>query len=41
MKLQQWQNIFHTIVNAHSIVEHAIQIKNRIIKHANGNVKVS
>ena len=28
------------IVNANSIVQHVIQIKNRIIKHVNKNVKV-
>ena len=28
------------IVNAISIVQHVIQIKNRIIKHANVNVKI-
>ena len=27
-KLKQWQNIFHVIVNANSIVKHVIQIKN-------------
>ena len=38
MKLKQWQNIFHVILNANSIVQLAIQIKNRITKHANANV---
>ena len=33
MKLKQWQNIFHVIANADSIVNLAIQIKNGIIKH--------
>ena len=35
-----WQNIFHVIVNANSIVQHVIQIKNGIIKHFNVNVKI-
>ena len=39
MKLKQWQNICHVIVNVNSIVKYAIQIKNRIIKHVNVNVK--
>ena len=30
--LKEWQNIFHMIVNANSIVQHVIQIKNGIIK---------
>ena len=34
------RNIFHLIVNAISIVQHAIQIKNGIIKHVNMNVKI-
>ena len=38
--LNQWQNIFHVIVNANSIVKHVIQIKNGIIKHVNMNVKI-
>ena len=40
MKLKPWQNIFHVIVNANSIVQHVIQIKNGIIKHVNVNVKI-
>ena len=40
LKLKQWENIFHVIVNANSIVQHAIQIKNGIIKEVNVNVKV-
>ena len=40
LKLKQWENIFHVIVNAKSIVQHAIQIKNGIIKEVNVNVKV-
>ena len=39
MKLKQWHNIFHVIVNANSIVQYVIQIKNGIIKHVNVNVK--
>ena len=30
----------HVIVNANSIVQYVIQIKNRIIKHVNVNVKI-
>ena len=41
MKLKKWQNIFHVIINANSIVEHLIQIKNRVIKHVNVNVKIA
>ena len=40
MKLKQWQNIFHVIVNANSIAQYIIEIKNRIIKRANVNVKI-
>ena len=40
MKLKQWQNIYHVIVNANLIVTHVIQIKNGIIKHINVNVKI-
>ena len=40
MKLKQWQNIFHVIVNANSIVQYVIQIKNGIIKHVNVNVNI-
>ena len=40
MKLNPWRNIFRLIVNANSIVEHAIAIKNEIIKHVNVNVKI-
>ena len=39
MKLKQWENIFHVIVNANSIVQHVIQSKNGIIKDVNVNVK--
>ena len=40
MKLKQWQNIFNVTVNENSIVQHAIQIKNGIMKHVNVNVKI-
>ena len=40
MKLKQWQNIFHAILNANSIVQHVTQNKNRIIKHVNVNAKI-
>ena len=38
MKLNQWQNIFHVIINGNSIVQYVIQIKNGIMKHVNVNV---
>ena len=34
------ENTFHVIVNANSIVQHVIQIKNGIIKHVNVNVRI-
>ena len=37
--VKQWQNIFHLVVNANSIVQHVIQIKNGIMKHVNVSVK--
>ena len=40
MKLRQWQNIIHVIVNANSIVQNVIQIKNGIKKHGDKNVKI-
>ena len=40
MKPKQWQNIFHVIVNANSVVQHVIQIKNGIIDYVNVNVKI-
>ena len=42
MKLKQLLNIFHVIVNANSIVQIAIQIKNetKITKLANVDVKI-
>ena len=41
MKLKQWQNIFHVIVNENSIAQYVIQIKDGIIKHVNVNVKLT
>ena len=40
MKLKQWQNISHVIVNANSIVQCVIQINNGMMKHVNVNVKI-
>ena len=40
MKLSQWQNILHVILNANSRVQYVIQIKNGITKHVNVNVKL-
>ena len=40
MKPKQWQNIFHVIVNANSVVQHVIQIKNGIIDYVIVNVKI-
>ena len=40
MKLKQWKNTFHVIVNTNSIVPYIIQTKNEIIKHVNMNVNV-
>ena len=40
MKLKQWQNIFNVILNANSVVQHVNQIKKRMIKHVNVNVKI-
>ena len=37
---KQWQNTFHVIVNANSIVQHVIQNKNGIINYVNVNVKI-
>ena len=34
------KHISYMTVNANSIVQHVIQIKNRIIKHVNVNVKI-
>ena len=40
MKLKQWQNIFHVILNANSIVQYVVQMKKEIIKNVNVNVKI-
>ena len=40
MKLKQWRNIFHMLLNTNSIVQHVIQIKNKVMKHASVNVKI-
>ena len=40
MKVKELQNIFHVILNANSIAQYVIQIKNGIIKHINVNVKI-
>ena len=40
MRLKQWQNIFHEIVNANLIAQYETQIKNGIIKHVNVNVNI-
>ena len=40
MKIEQWQNIFHVIVNANLTAQYVIKIKNGVIKHVNGNVKI-
>ena len=43
MKLKQWENVFHVIVYANSIVQNVIQNKNGIIKQVeckNVNVNV-
>ena len=41
MKLKQWRNIFHMIVNTDSKVQRAIRVKNRIIKHVMWMSKLS
>ena len=40
MKLKQWQNIFHVIVNVHSIAKLVIQIKNGIMINSNSSIKI-
>ena len=40
MKLKQWQNIFHVILNANSIVQYVVQMKKGIIKNVNVNIKI-
>ena len=39
MKSKHWQNILHAIVNANSMVQHVIQMKNRIIINVNLSIK--
>ena len=34
------RNIFHVIKNANSLVQHLIQIKNKIVKYVNLNIKI-
>ena len=38
--LNQWQDIIDVTINAKSIVQYVIQIKNGIIKHVNVNIKI-
>ena len=38
-KMKQWQNLFVVIANVNSILKHVIEIKNRIIRYVNVNVK--
>ena len=38
-KMKQWQNLFVVIANVNSILKHVIEIKNRIIRYINVNVK--
>ena len=40
MKLKPRRNMFPVIVNTNSIVQRVIQIKNRIIKYVNMNLKI-
>ena len=40
MELEQWQNIFHVVVYASSVLQHVIKNKDGIMKHANLNVKI-
>ena len=40
MKLKHWQNTFHAIANANSIVQYVIQTKNGIMSHVNVSVKI-
>lgn len=37
---EHWRNIFRVIVNANSIGQHVIQIKNEIIINTNASVKI-
>ena len=34
------KKIFHVVVNSNSMVQHIIQLNNRVIKHVDVNVKV-
>ena len=40
MKLKQRQNIFHVVVNANSILQYVVQIKNGMTKHVIVNVEI-
>ena len=40
MRLKEKRNMFHVTANANSIVQHVIQIKNKIEKCVNMNVKI-
>ena len=40
MMLNQWQDITDVTINANSIVQYVIQIKNGTIKHVNVNIKI-
>ena len=40
MKLKQLRNMFHVVVNANSIVQHVIHIKNGVTIHLKVNVKI-
>ena len=35
MKLNHWQNIFHVIANANSLLQQVTQIKNRTMTYVN------
>ena len=39
MKLEHWENMFHMIVNAYSIVQHAVQTKNGMMINVNFSLK--
>ena len=41
MKLKHWYDMFQVILNANSIVQYIIQIKNGMKKHVNVSVKVA
>ena len=40
MELKHWLSILCVIINVNAIVQHAIQIRNGIMKHVNVNVKI-